>query len=117
LNEAPREFIALLGGAATWPLAAHAQQAERVWRIGVLHVVPLGASLGYAAFRERLRDLGYIEGQNWVIAYRWSDQPEQLVSLGTELTGLGVNVIVTSDATTTDAASHATRNIRSLRRS
>jgi putative tryptophan/tyrosine transport system substrate-binding protein len=60
-----REFVALLGyTAAAWPLAAHAQQTERVWRIGVLHVVPPDASMGYAALRERLRQLGYVEGKN-----------------------------------------------------
>jgi putative tryptophan/tyrosine transport system substrate-binding protein len=112
INIGRRQFIVTLGGAAAaWPLAAPAQPAERVWRIGVLHVVPPGASLGYAAFRERLRDLGYIEGQNCFIEYRWSDQPEQLVSLGTGLTSLGVNVIVTGDASTTAAASHGTRSI------
>jgi putative tryptophan/tyrosine transport system substrate-binding protein len=106
-----REFITMLGAAAAWPLAARAQQSERVWRIGVLHVVPPGASMAFAAFRKRLRELGYIEGQNCVIEYRWSDQPEQFVSLVTELISLGVNVIVTGDATTTAAASHGTRSV------
>jgi len=107
-----REFITLVGGAAAaWPLAARAQRPDRVWRIGVLHVVPPDASMGYAAFRERLRDLGYIEGQNCVFEYRWSSHPEQLLSLATELANLGENVVVTGDATTTVAASHGTRNI------
>jgi putative ABC transport system substrate-binding protein len=107
-----REFITLLAGAAAaLPLVARAQQPDRVWRIGVLHVVPPDASMGYAAFRERLRDLGYIEGQNCAVEYRWSSHPEQLVSLATELVNLGAKVIVTGDATTTAAASHGTRNI------
>jgi len=107
-----REFLGVLGGAAAaWPLAARAQRPDRVWRIGVLHVVPPDASMGYAAFRQRLRDLGYIEGQNCVFEYRWSSHPEQLLSLATELANLGENVVVTGDATTTVAASHGTRNI------
>jgi putative ABC transport system substrate-binding protein len=107
-----REFITAIGSAAAvLPLVARAQQPDRVWRIGVLHVVPPDASMGYAAFRERLRDLGYIEGQNCAVEYRWSSHPEQLVSLATELANLGAKVIVTGDATTTAAASHGTRNI------
>jgi ABC-type uncharacterized transport system substrate-binding protein len=82
-----------------------------VWRIGVLHVVPADASMGYAALRERLRELGYSEGNNSALEYRWSDHPEQLVSLAGELAKLGANVIVAGDATTTAAASHGTRNI------
>ena len=63
-----REFITLLGGgAATWPLAARAQQGERMRRIGVLETTSLALNLAnFEAFRQALRDLGYIEGRNLV---------------------------------------------------
>jgi len=112
-----REFVALLGGVAAWPLAARAQRPDRVWRIVILHVVPPDASMGYAAFRERLHDLGYIEAQNCALEYRWSSHPEQLAALARELVNLAANVIVTGDATTTAAASRGTRNIPISRRS
>jgi len=69
-----REFITLLSGAATWPLAAHAQQAERVRRIGVFMPLTADDPLGQtriAAFREELGKLGWIEGRNIRIDTRW----------------------------------------------
>src|ERR1039458_3989225 len=69
-----REFITLIGGAAAaWPLAAQAQQAERVWRVGVLagftqaEGVPL-----VEAFRDRLKELGWTEGRNLTIDARFT---------------------------------------------
>jgi putative ABC transport system substrate-binding protein len=71
-----REFIAVVGGAAAWPLAAGAQQVSGVPRIGYLS--PGSASSGplnyYDEFRRELRELGYIEGQNIVIDYRFADE-------------------------------------------
>ena len=67
-----REFITFLGGAAAgWPLAARAQQPGRVWRIGVLETTSMALNAAnFEAFRQSLRDLGYIEEQNLVIEYR-----------------------------------------------
>src|SRR5262245_32196240 len=64
-----REFISLLGGAAAaWPLAARAQQ---LWRIGMLETIsPALNAANLAAFRNGLRQLGYVEGQSYVIEYR-----------------------------------------------
>src|SRR5262245_13317914 len=60
-----REFIPLLGGAAcAWPLAARTQQQEKIPRIGVIDDAPM-----WNAFREGLRDLGYLEGQNIAFEY------------------------------------------------
>ena len=72
-----RDFITLLGGAAAaWPLAARAQQGERVRRIGVFSNVSESHSNGRrgsrAAFRRALQDLGWVEGQNVRVDVRWS---------------------------------------------
>jgi putative tryptophan/tyrosine transport system substrate-binding protein len=61
-----REFVMLLGGAAaTWPLATHAQQGAMM-RVGVVTIQPRTAP-PYAAFDQRLRELGYVEGQNLIV--------------------------------------------------
>ena len=69
-----REFITLLGGAAAWPIAARAQQAGKIVRIGFLGAA---SASGYARqveeFRSGLRDLGYVEGTNIIIVYRWAE--------------------------------------------
>ena len=69
-----REFITLLGGAAAWPFAAHAQQGERVRRIGVLAPTALDdaeAQTRFAALRQGLQRFGWIEGRNLQIDARW----------------------------------------------
>jgi putative ABC transport system substrate-binding protein len=69
-----REFITLLGGAAAWPLAAWAQQGERVRRIGVLMNVAADDPEGQArltAFVQGLQQLGWTDGRNVRIDYRW----------------------------------------------
>jgi putative tryptophan/tyrosine transport system substrate-binding protein len=61
-----RKFIALIGGAAAWPLAARAQQQAKVWRVGLLHPVSwesVGDGALFEAFRQQMHDLGYIEGR------------------------------------------------------
>jgi putative ABC transport system substrate-binding protein len=70
-----RDFIRLLGGAALWPLAAQAQQSERMRRIGVLSPLPADHpddQVRYAAFLEALRQLGWTDGRNVRIEARWS---------------------------------------------
>jgi putative ABC transport system substrate-binding protein len=91
-----RQFITLLGGAAAaWPLAARAQQATKVWHIGVLETSSLALNAAnFAAFRQGLRDLGYAEGQNLVIEYRSADNAERFAGLATELVRLKVDLIV-----------------------
>jgi len=69
-----RDFMALLGGAAAWPLAAHAQQPEGRRRIGVLMNLAERDPEGQArigALREGLAKLGWTEGREWQIEYRW----------------------------------------------
>src|SRR5262245_38052662 len=69
-----REFITLLGGAAAWPLAARAQQSAKLPTIGYLGLGTL-ATEGQrtAAFVQRLRELGWIEGRTITIDYRWAE--------------------------------------------
>jgi putative tryptophan/tyrosine transport system substrate-binding protein len=70
-----REFITLLGGVAAWPLAARAQQPERMRRVGVLTPATAGDLDGQAriaAFRQRLQQLGWTDGSNVRIDTRWS---------------------------------------------
>ena len=85
-----RNFITLLGGAAAaWPLAAHAQQRAKVPRIGYLGLGPASAwSSRVEALRAGLRDLGWVEGKNIVIEFRWADEVEQLPGLAAELVRL-----------------------------
>lgn len=110
-----REFITLLGGAAaTWPLAAGAQQpAGRVYRVGYLAIASREQTLhNIRAFEEGLRSLGYRIGENAVIEYRFADgEMGRLAALAIELVGLGVDVIVSGNNVTTAAAVNATTTI------
>jgi ABC-type uncharacterized transport system substrate-binding protein len=91
-----REFITLLGGAAAWPLTARAQQAGKVWRIGILDTATRELNTdNLAAFYKGLRDFGYVEGQNLIIEYRSAnDRIERLPDLVSELLRLKVDLIV-----------------------
>jgi putative ABC transport system substrate-binding protein len=92
-----REFITLLGGtAATWPLAAVAQQPGKVFRIGFLGVsrdAP-GTAANYQAFSDELRENGFNEGQNLIIEYRRSDDPRGVSVAGAELLRAHLDLIV-----------------------
>ena len=108
-----REFIALLGGAAAWPLAARAQQARKVPRIGLLS--PFSHSdtaLWHQAFLEGLRDLGWVEGKTIIIEYRYAEgRNDRLPELVADLVRLKVDVIVTAVTNDALAAKTATRDI------
>ena len=103
-----REFITLLGGAAVaWPLAARAQQPVSV--IGFLSSRSPGESAGLvAAFREGLRETGFVEGPNLAIAFRWAEgRYEQLPALAAELVALRVAVLFTAGGTPSALAAKA----------
>src|SRR5262245_3458508 len=94
-----REFITLLGGAAAaWPVAARAQQAAKIPRIGYLGgATPSSQGKWVAAFVQRLRELGWIEGRTVAIEYRWADgRFERFTEIAAEFVELKVDVIVTS---------------------
>ena len=97
-----REFIMMLGGAAAWPLVARAQQSEQLRRIGLLAVAPDGdrsAQAQVGALRQALRELGWVEGRNLHIEYRWpGDDAKRLLADASELVGLKPELIVASGA-------------------
>src|SRR5262245_4994706 len=108
-----REFITLLGGAAAaWPLAARAQQSARVFRIGFLGFGSASTwSNRVEALRAGLRDLGYVEGKNIVIEFRWTETIEQLPELATELVRLNVDLIFAPSSTEVEGARQVTNAI------
>ena len=106
-----RCFFCLVGAAIACCSVAIAQQPSHVWRVGVLHGVPMEASLGVAAFRKRLGELGYAEGQNCIIEYRWSEQMDDLYTLAAALIELKVDIIVAGEGTRAKVAKQATREI------
>src|ERR1700688_1147015 len=111
-----RDFISLVGSAAAaWPLAARAQQADRVRRIGVL--MPFAATdpagkLELAGFARQLQDLGWTDGGNLRITYRWSaGDPERMQALAKELTALQPDVIFARSTPVMRALMKQTRTI------
>src|SRR6266487_3890944 len=92
-----REFITVLGGAAAWPVAASAQQPAKLPTIGLLGAATLLVeSQRVAAFVQRLRELGWIEGRTVAIEVRWADgRTERFVEIAAEFVRLKVDVIVT----------------------
>jgi putative tryptophan/tyrosine transport system substrate-binding protein len=93
-----RKFLGTLGSAAaTWPLAARAQQPGKLPTIGFLGAEATAWSAYITAFAERLRALGWIEGRTVAIEYRWSDgRPERVAEIAAEFVRLKVDVIVTN---------------------
>jgi len=93
-----RAFITLLGGAVVWPLAARAQQAGKLPTVGFLGSNASAWSTWTAAFVQRLRELGWIEGRTIAIEYRWSEgRPERNAEIAAEFVRLKVDVIVTNN--------------------
>jgi putative tryptophan/tyrosine transport system substrate-binding protein len=111
-----REFIALLGGAAaTWPLAARAQQPERMRRIGVLLSTAADdpeSSARTASFLQGLQQLGWIEGRNLRIDIRWAAGDAELYrKYAAELVALAPDIILASSSPTVAALQAATRTV------
>jgi putative ABC transport system substrate-binding protein len=109
-----REFITLIcGAAAAWPLAAHAQQAGKVWRIGFLSAVSReSSSRSYAALQQGMRELGYVEGKDFVIEWRSVEgKYERFPEIVGELVRLKLDVIVTGVTAALPALQRATSAI------
>ncbi|HKH00573.1 MAG TPA: ABC transporter substrate-binding protein, partial [Bradyrhizobium sp.] len=106
-----REFFGVVGSAVvTWPLTARAQQPLKLPTIGFLGgQSPKAQSQWVAAFVQRLRELGWVEGRNVVIEYRWAEgRIERSAEIAAEIVRLKVDVIVTAGTTTVVAAKQAT---------
>jgi hypothetical protein len=105
-----RQLIAVLGGAAVCPPAARAQQSGKLVTIGLLgSSTPSTTSKMVAAFVQRLRERGWIEGSNLAIAYRWAEgRTEHLSEIAAELVRLKVDAIVTIGSSAARAAKQAT---------
>ena len=107
-----REFITLVGSAAMWPLAARAQQPQKVWRVGYLGFGPASSWTSQVeALRSGLRDLGYVEGKNIVIEFRWAEHADQTHDLATQLVHMNVDVIFAPASTQVQPARKATNTI------
>jgi putative ABC transport system substrate-binding protein len=113
LNTRRKLLVALGASALTAPLGSFAQQQGKVWRIGFLGTA---SASGYIkemdAIRAGLRDLGYVEGRNIVIEYRWAESnPERLKEMAAELVALKVDVIITHSTLGARTAGQATKTI------
>jgi putative tryptophan/tyrosine transport system substrate-binding protein len=108
-----RELLSLLGGAAAaWPLAARAQQAARLPRLGVLLLSTPQADPQMETARRALRDLGYVEGQNLAIEYRYAEgRPERLPDLAADLVRMKPDVLFVLGGDVAPAALKATQTI------
>jgi ABC-type uncharacterized transport system substrate-binding protein len=109
-----REFITLLGGTAAWPLAARAQQPERMRRVGALISLPeddLEARARKAALREGLQSFGWSEGRNIYIDYRWAGKAAQILSYAAELVALKPDVIFAAPSSAAAGVQRATRSV------
>ena len=109
-----RTFIGrVAGGLLGAPLAAHAQQVGKVYRIGILEAIPAAQNAANLdALRKGLRDLGYVEGRNLIIEYRSADgRAERFPDLASELVRLNVDLIVTRGTPAVKAANNATETI------
>jgi putative tryptophan/tyrosine transport system substrate-binding protein len=107
-----REFIAGLGGAVAWPVVARAQQPDKIPRVGFLNLAPASAWADeVGAFRAGLRDLGYVEGKNVLVEFRWADTIDQLPELANELVRTKVDVIIAPASTEVEPVRQATKII------
>src|SRR5215813_6681407 len=108
-----RFLLTLLAGVLGVPIAVEAQQTGKVPHIGLLGASSLGSATPLVeAFRQGLRELGYTEGRNIIVEYRWAEgKLERLPELAAELVGRKVDVIMAPAPQAALAAHHATRTI------
>jgi putative tryptophan/tyrosine transport system substrate-binding protein len=108
-----RDFVAFFAGAAALrPLVARAQPATKVWRIGYLGFGPASSwTSEVEALRSGLRDLGYVDGKNIAIEFRWAERVDQTFELATQLVRMNVDVIFAPASTQVEPARRATNTI------
>ena len=110
-----RDFIALLGGATAWPIAGHAQQPERVRRVGVLNAFPESDPIDGASIRTfagALEHLGWVESENIRIDYRFAaGDPTLFKTYAAELVSLSPDAILASNTPSVAALRQQTRTI------
>lgn len=107
-----REFVALVGGALAAPLVAFAQSKPRIWRLGYLALSNWETSGHYyAAFRDALHGLGYVEGKNLVIEWRFAGTYDQLPVVAKELVELNLDIVVGSSTPAVAALKGATSKL------
>jgi putative tryptophan/tyrosine transport system substrate-binding protein len=115
LDPTRRQFITLLGGAAAWPISARAQQRERMRRVGVLMNLAVGDPEGEArsaAFLQALQQLGWSDGRNVRIDYRWAaGDTGRFHRYAEELLALAPDVILASATPSVQALQQATRTV------
>jgi putative ABC transport system substrate-binding protein len=110
-----REFVTLLGGAVAWPIALDAKSAGRLWHVGFIaggsRPVPL-ESTTYGDFSRGMRELGYVEGRDFVIDWRFAEgRYELFAEFARELVRLNVDVIILGTAEAISVAQQATNTI------
>src|SRR5260370_19325586 len=110
-----REFITLLGSVASWPLAARAKQSQRIRRVGLLMADAerdVDVRSGVAIFQQSLQELGWTDGRNLRIDYRWGDADAvRIQALAKELVGLRPDVLVAHSTPSAKGLLQATRSI------
>lgn len=106
-------ILVVSGSLLAMPFASNAQAPVKVWRIGMLETTPAAMNAANLdAFRQQLRELGYVEGRNLIIEYRSADgRSERFAGLAAELVNMKVDLIVTRGSLATLAAKNATRTI------
>jgi len=113
MNKLRRRALAVVAGVLAAPVASYAQQPAKIPRIGFLHPGSQQASdVQLQAFRDGLRELGYVEGKNLQLEIRWGEgKLERLPMLAAELVQLKVDIIVAATSPSVEAARQATRTI------
>jgi putative tryptophan/tyrosine transport system substrate-binding protein len=107
-----REFITLLGSTAMWPTGVHAQAPVKIARIGFLGLAPASAWSGEIdALRAGLRELGYVEGKNIVLDFRWATNVGEMSKLANEFVRMNVDIIFAPASTQVEPAREATKTI------
>jgi ABC-type uncharacterized transport system substrate-binding protein len=108
-----REFLGVLSAVAAWPVTARAQQQDRMRRIGFLssYTAEAGREI-IGCFRKGLEQLGWVEGQNISVEYRWAEaRSERYSVLATELTRINLDLIACNPTPATQALQRTTRDI------